>query len=167
MKIRKKMDETFAIFWSTLTMIFQTSPITLCSKSCAFETKYVVFATPVSQNQICQAICFILNSLSAQMNILNTKFLRNTMKSFKLFGWFHLECWGVINEEEEENHETTTLITPCVSHEYLSTMTTSPLHGHLSTITSTTTTAYPINNFMWMYQRLTFLHHMIRTDLNS
>ena len=42
--------------------------------------KYVVFATPVSQKRRCQPISFILDSLSAQINVPDTKFSRNTMK---------------------------------------------------------------------------------------
>ena len=52
-------------------------PIALCGKSCKFEQKewkYVVFATPVAQKRIHWGICFISDLLSAQMNVLNTKF---------------------------------------------------------------------------------------------
>ena len=44
------MNEAFVAFWSTSIVICQTSRITLCGKSCDLEKKYVVFATPVSQN---------------------------------------------------------------------------------------------------------------------
>ena len=44
------------------------------------ERKYVVFATPVSEKRRCQPSSFILDSLSAQMNVPDTKFSRNTMK---------------------------------------------------------------------------------------
>ena len=47
---------------------------------CHLERKYVVFVTPVSQKQIHGAICVILDSLSAQIIVPNTYFLRNTMK---------------------------------------------------------------------------------------
>ena len=32
-------------------MICQTSPITLCGKSCELERKYVVLATPILKNE--------------------------------------------------------------------------------------------------------------------
>ena len=69
-KIRKN-DAAFVIFWSTVILICQTSPITLCSISCDLERQYVVFASPVSQKGRRQPISFILDSLSVQMlNIL-------------------------------------------------------------------------------------------------
>ena len=74
------MNEAFVAFWSTLILICQTSPITLCGKSCDLGKKYVVFATPVSQRRRRQPISFILDLLSAQMNVPYTKFSRNTMK---------------------------------------------------------------------------------------
>ena len=64
-------------------MICRTSRITLCGKSCDLERKYVVFATPVSQKTKTSTyffFVFILDSLSAQMNVPNTKFSRTTMK---------------------------------------------------------------------------------------
>ena len=79
MKIRK-INEGFVAFWSTLILICQTSRITLCGKSCDLERKYVVFATPVPQKQRRQPISFILDLLSARMNVPDTKFSRNTMK---------------------------------------------------------------------------------------
>ena len=42
--------------------------------------KYVVFVTPISQKRRRQPISFILDSLSAQMNVPDTKVSRNTMK---------------------------------------------------------------------------------------
>ena len=74
------MNEAFVAFWSTLILICWTSRITLCGKSCDLERKYVVFATPVSQKRRRQPIFVILDSLSAQMNVHNTKFSRKTMK---------------------------------------------------------------------------------------
>ena len=75
------MNEVFVAFWSTLILICQTSRITLCGKSCDLERKYVVFATPVSQKRRRRpTFFFILDSLSAQMNVPNTKFSRKTMK---------------------------------------------------------------------------------------
>ena len=71
------MNEALVAFWSTLILI-------LCGKSCDLERKYVVFATTVSQKQRCQPIYFILDSLSAQMNVPNTKIFENSMK--------HLNC---------------------------------------------------------------------------
>ena len=79
MKIRK-INEAFVAFWSTLILICQPSRITLCDKSCDLERKYVIIATPVSQKRRRQPISFILDSLSAQMNVPDTKFSRNTMK---------------------------------------------------------------------------------------
>ena len=79
MKIRQ-MNKAFVAFWSTLILICWTSRITLCGKSCDLERKYVVFATPVSQKRRHQPIFFILDSLSAQMNVPNTKVSRKTMK---------------------------------------------------------------------------------------
>ena len=74
------MNEAFVAFWSTLILICRTSRITLCGKSCDLERKYVVFATAVSQKRRRRPIYFILDSLSAQMNVPNTKFSRKTMK---------------------------------------------------------------------------------------
>ena len=71
MKIRK-MNEAFVAFWSTLILICQTSRITLCGNLCDFERKFVVFATPLSQKRRPQRISFILDSLSAQMNVPDT-----------------------------------------------------------------------------------------------
>ena len=76
------MNEAFVAFWSTLILICRTSRITLCGKSCDLDRKCVVFATIVSQKRRRQPIFlnFILDSLSAQMNVPNTKFSRKTMK---------------------------------------------------------------------------------------
>ena len=74
------MNEAFVAFWSTLVLICRTSRITLCGKSCDLERKYVVFATHVSQKRGRQPISFILDSLSAQMNVPDTKISRNSMK---------------------------------------------------------------------------------------
>ena len=74
------MNEAFVAFWSTLILICRTFHITLCDKSCDLERKYVVFATPVSQKWRRQPISFVLDSLSAQMNVPDTTFSRNTMK---------------------------------------------------------------------------------------
>ena len=74
------MNEAVVAFWSTLILICRTSRITLCGKSRDMERKYVVFATPVSQKRRRQPISFILDLLSAQMNVPDTKFSRNTMK---------------------------------------------------------------------------------------
>ena len=79
MKIRK-MYEAFVAFWRTSILICRTSRITLCGKSCDLERKYVVFATPVSQKRRRQLISFILDSLSEEMNVHDTKFSRNAMK---------------------------------------------------------------------------------------
>ena len=79
MKIRKT-NEAFVALWSTLILICRTSCITLCGKACDLERKYAVFATPVSQKRRRQPISFILDLLSAQMNVPDTKFSRNTMK---------------------------------------------------------------------------------------
>ena len=65
------MNEAFVAFWSTLILMFRTSRITLCGKSCDLERKYVVFATPISQKRRRQPISFILDLLSAQMNVPN------------------------------------------------------------------------------------------------
>ena len=74
------MYEAFVAFWSTCILICQISPITLCGKSCDIERKYVVFGTPVSQKRSRQPSYYILDSLSAQMNVPNTKFYGNSMK---------------------------------------------------------------------------------------
>ena len=75
------MNEAFVAFCSTLILICRTSRITLCGKSCDLERKYVVFASPVSQKQRRQPIFFfILDSLSAQINVFDTIFSSNTMK---------------------------------------------------------------------------------------
>ena len=63
------MNEAFVAFWSTLILICRTSRINLCGKSCDLERKYVVFATSVSQKRRRRPIYFILDSLSAQMNV--------------------------------------------------------------------------------------------------
>ena len=63
------MNETFVPFCSTLTLICQTSPITLCGKTCDLEIKYVIFETPVSQKQRHPPIYFMLDSLPAQTNV--------------------------------------------------------------------------------------------------
>ena len=68
------MNEAFVAFWSTLILICRTS--TMCGKSCDLERKYVVFATPRRR----QLISFILDSLSAKMNVPDSKFSRYTMK---------------------------------------------------------------------------------------
>ena len=84
MKIRK-MNEAFVAFWNTLILICRTSRITLCGKSCNLKRKYVVFAIPVSQKRRRQPstyFFFFLDSLSAQINVPNTKFSRKTMKHF-------------------------------------------------------------------------------------
>ena len=70
------MNEAFVTFWSTLILICRTCCITLCGKSCDLKRKYVVFATPVSQKRRRQPISFILDSLSAQMNVPDTNFLK-------------------------------------------------------------------------------------------
>ena len=74
------MNEAFVALWSTLILTCRTSRVTLCGKSCDLERKYVVFAT--SQKRRRRPIFFflILDSLSAQMNVPNTKFSRKTMK---------------------------------------------------------------------------------------
>ena len=59
----------------------EISPITLCGKTCDFEGKYVVFATPVSQKRRRRPIHFILDSLSAPMKVPYTKFSVNSMKN--------------------------------------------------------------------------------------
>ena len=75
------MNEAFVAFWSTLILICRTSCITLCGKSWDLERKYVVFATPVSQKRRRQPFFFFfLDSLSAQMNVPNTKFSGKTTK---------------------------------------------------------------------------------------
>ena len=76
----QKMNEPFVAFLSILILICWTSRITLCGKSCDLERKYVFFATPVSQKRRRQPISFILDSLSALMNVSDSKFSRNTMK---------------------------------------------------------------------------------------
>ena len=76
------MYEAFVAFWSTLILICQASPITLCGKSCYLERKYVDFATIiVSQKRRRQPIYFILDLLLAQMNLPNTKFSGNSMRN--------------------------------------------------------------------------------------
>ena len=62
------MNEAFVVFWSSLILLSQTFPITLCVKSYDLARKYVVFATPVCQKRRLQRISFISNSLSAQIN---------------------------------------------------------------------------------------------------
>ena len=92
----------FSCFWSTLILICRTSRITLCGKLCDLERKHAVFATPVSQKRRRHPISFILDSLSAQMNVPDTKFSRNTMKLL--------------------NHNASTLIVPfvlCISSEQI------------------------------------------------
>ena len=79
------MNEAFVAFWSTLISIYRTSRITLCGISCDLERKYVLFATPVSQKRRRQPSSFNLDSLSAQMNVPDTKFSRNTMKLLTVF----------------------------------------------------------------------------------
>ena len=79
------MNKAFVAIWSTLVLICRTSRIALCGKPCDLERKYVVFATPVSQKRRRQPISFILDSLSAQMNVPYTKFSRNTMKLYNAF----------------------------------------------------------------------------------
>ena len=76
------MYEAFVAFWSTFILICQTSSITLCGESCDLERKYVVCGTPVSHKRRRQPIYFIIDSLSAQMNIPvpNTKFSGNSME---------------------------------------------------------------------------------------
>ena len=54
----------------------------MCGKTCDFEGQYVVFATPVSQKRRHRPIYFILDSLSAPMNVPYTKFSGNSMKKF-------------------------------------------------------------------------------------
>ena len=65
----------FVAFWSTLILICQTSPFTFwcisVGKSYDLEKKYVAFATPVSQKRRRQPIYFILDPLSAPMNVLH------------------------------------------------------------------------------------------------
>ena len=67
-----RMYWAFLAFWSTLISICQTSPISLCGKSCDFEGKYVVFATAVSQKRRRQPIYFIL-TLVTDINTGNGK----------------------------------------------------------------------------------------------
>ena len=67
-------------FVAHINIDLSNSRITLCGKSCDLERKYEVFATPVSQTRRRQPISFILDSLSAQMNVPDTKFSRKTMK---------------------------------------------------------------------------------------
>ena len=75
------MNEAFVAFWSTLILICHTSRITLCGKSCDFWRENMwFFSTPVSQKRKHQPISFILDSLSAQMRVPDTKFSRNIMK---------------------------------------------------------------------------------------
>ena len=73
------MNEAFVAFWSTLILICRTFRITFCGKSCDLERKYVVFGTPVSKTKT-STYFVILDSLSAQMNVPDTKFSRKTMK---------------------------------------------------------------------------------------
>ena len=49
-------------------------------KYIGLKRKYVILATPFSQKQRRQPLYFILDLLSAQMNIPNTKFSGNSMK---------------------------------------------------------------------------------------
>ena len=53
----------------------------MCGKTCDFEGKYVVFATPVSQKLRRRPIFFILDSLSAPINVPYIKFSGNSMKN--------------------------------------------------------------------------------------
>ena len=74
------MNEAFVAFWSTSILICRTSHITLCGKSCDLERKYVVLQLLYLKNEDVDLFFFILDSLSAQMNVPNTKFARKTMK---------------------------------------------------------------------------------------
>ena len=61
-----------------------------------FGEKICSFATPVSQKRRRQPISFILDLLSVQMNVPDTKFSRNTMKLLNhnastLLGKLHLK----------------------------------------------------------------------------
>ena len=70
----EKQMKLFFSFFSTLTLIFQTSPFTLCGKSFKLERKYIVLRLLYLKNEIHHAICFILESLPAQINVINANF---------------------------------------------------------------------------------------------
>ena len=74
------MNEAFCYLLEHINIDLSNFLYYLCGKSCDLEKKHVVFATPVSQKRRRQPISFILDSLSAQMNVPDTKFSRNTMK---------------------------------------------------------------------------------------
>ena len=76
------MNEAFVAFiLEHINIDLSNFPYYFVGKSCDLERKYVVFATPVSQKRRRQpTFFFILDSLSAQINVPNTKFSRKTMK---------------------------------------------------------------------------------------